>query len=64
MNWKAFSFLSNKSHIHLISLADLTQIIQKEEVYWIFMVIDRLGYQVDTDLTSGLSYRKLEKVSW
>lgn len=29
----------------------------------IFMVIDPVGHQVDTDLTRGLSYRKLEKVS-
>lgn len=30
---------------------------------WIVMVIDPVDHQVDTDLTSGLSYKKLEKVS-
>lgn len=32
--------------------------ISKIEKYWTFMVIDPLGHQVDTDLSS----RKLEKI--
>lgn len=51
--------MKKKSHIHLISLADLTKrILSEREVYWNFMVIDPLEHHVDTDLTRGLSSRK------